>query len=104
MEQKNSNVLGLVSGVAVAAALGYAAGLLLADRPGAELRKDIESNSAKLAREIKDKFDEFFEGVKDFADEKLKDSATNLKEKIAVLGKQLREVSNKKVADYLQKV
>lgn len=88
------------SGLVFGALGGFIAGVLMAEKPGRELRKDLELNSSEFVYNIKDKLQDIKEEasvkMKDFAgftDEKFKRSAMNIQEKVAELGKQLEELT-----------
>ncbi len=94
-------ILGLFFGVMA----GYLTGLLNAERPGSELKKDLEVNSSDFLANVKDKFEDFkdqtniaLKEFKGFTDEKLKASAKNIEEKVNSLGEQLEELRDKQAA------
>lgn len=103
MNNNKDNGFGkFVCGLGLGAIVGIAAGLLLADRPGSELRRDIEANSSEFLLGLKDKLDELKDQASDtmrefkgFADEKLKVTAKNIQTQVDSLGKQLQELTNK---------
>ncbi len=99
---KDSGLVKFAVGLGLGAVAGIAAGLLLADRPGSELRRDIEANSAEFLGGLRDKLDELKDQASDtirefkgFTDEKLKSTAKNIQTQVDSLGKQLQELTNK---------
>lgn len=102
MSEKNNGVGKFLFGLGLGAAAGFVTGLLLADRPGSELRKEIEVNSSEFIESIKDKLEDLKEQASDtirefkgFTDEKLKASAKNIQTQVDSLGKQLQELTKK---------
>ena len=97
-EQGSSIIVGLVLGLVG----GFVAGILMADRPGSELRRDIETNSAEWTHNLKEKIEELKEQASDklsdfrgFTDEKFRASAQNIQSKVAEFGKQLEDLTVK---------
>lgn len=93
---------GVIAGLLLGLVGGFIAGILMADKPGAELRRDIEMNSAEWAHNLKDKIEDLKEQAADklsdfrgFTDEKFRASAQNIQTKVAELGKQLEELTVK---------
>ncbi len=103
MNNNKDSALGkFIFGLGLGAIAGVVAGLLLADRPGSELRRDIEMNSSEFLSGLKDKLDELKDQASDtirefkgFTDEKLKSTAKNIQTQVDSLGKQLQELTNK---------
>jgi len=91
---------GFLSGLVFGLLGGFIAGVLSADKPGRELRRDIEINSAEWAHGLRERIEELKEQAADkisdfkgFADEKFKKSAMTIQDKVADLGKQLEELT-----------
>lgn len=103
MENREDGVVKFIAGLAIGALAGMTTGLMMADRPGRELRKDLEINSSELMSNLKDRLEDIKEEAnvkikdfKGFADEKLRASAINIQEQAASLGTQLEELTKKK--------
>ncbi len=101
--KKSNNILGSFVAGAVAGVLGgLAAGFMLANKPGRELRKDIQYSSSEFMRNLRDRVGEItsraaskLEELRDFTDEKFRASAINIQEQVAVLGRQLDELTHR---------
>ncbi len=103
MSNNNSNgmvkfVIGLVSGLAA----GFAAGVLLAPKSGRELRHDIQVGSAEWLAGLRERINELKEvatdkigDIRNFTDQRFKETAMNIQNKAADLGRQLEELSTK---------
>lgn len=104
-ESRNDNGFGaLLLGVAFGLACGYSAGILTAQKPGRELRRDIGDYSADLAQKITERFQSLKEVIKEkateiksFSDENLKKTAKNIEELVESLDKQLEALNKKQV-------
>ena len=103
-QQQDSGIFKFVTGLLLGAAAGAAAGALLTDKPGSELRKDIRANSTEILETLKEKFaalkekaDEKMQELKDFTDENFKISAINIQDQINAIAKQLEELSSKAI-------
>ena len=99
---RNSGLGKFVAGLGLGVAAGVVTGLLIADRPGSELRRDIEANSSEFLEGLKERIEELKDHASDtirefkgFADEKLKASAKNIQTQVDSLGKQLQELTHK---------
>lgn len=103
MSNNRSNGLGkFIAGLGLGVAAGIVTGLLMADRPGSELRRDIEVNSSEFLEGLKERLEELkgqasetIREFKGFTDEKLKASAKNIQTQVDSLGKQLQELTHK---------
>jgi gas vesicle protein len=92
---------GLLFGLAA----GFVAGILSADRPGREVRRDIEINSSDFFETVREKIDDIRDQAADtirdfkgFTDEKLKASAESIQTQVESLGHQLEELTKKQAA------
>ncbi len=104
MEQnKDDGLFKFLAGLVIGAGTGFLVGILTADKPGRELRREITANSADFIGTLREKIehvkDQAADAIKDFkgfADDKLKASAKNIQEQVSSLGRQLDEITNKK--------
>lgn len=101
-ESKNNGFGTLLLGVAFGLACGYSAGILTAQKPGRELRRDIGDYSTDLAQRITERFQSLKEVIKEkateiksFSDENLKKTAKNIEELVESLDKQLEALTKK---------
>jgi len=99
-ERSDDGIFKFMTGLCLGLIGGVAAGVILSSKEGKELRKDLELNSEELLHNLKDKLEMLKEkasvGLKDFrgfSDDKFKDSAINLQDKIQDLGRQLEELT-----------
>lgn len=98
----NNGLLNLFVGTVFGLACGYAAGVLTAQKPGKDLRKDITNYSSDIALRFKDKYTNLKELVlekvaefKNFSDEKLTNTAKNIEELVNSLDEQLDKLTKK---------
>lgn len=99
---RSSGLVKFLGGLAVGAAAGFLAGILSAEKPGRELRREIQMNSSDFVEGLKDRFStlktqasETIEKIAGLADEKIKSSAKNIQTQVDSLGKQLDELTKK---------
>lgn len=99
-QRSDDGIFKFISGLFLGLLGGFAAGVLLADKPGRELRRDIELNSEEMMHNLKDRFADLkdeasikFKDFSNFTDEKFKRSALNIQDKVAELGKQLDDLT-----------
>jgi len=104
-DDRRSSASSVFWSLAIGVAAGYAAGLLTAEKPGRDLRREIGANSADFIANLKDKLEDLKEQTaeavqtfKGFADEKLKASAKNIEDQVQKLGKQLEDLTKRQPA------
>ncbi|MDD9899074.1 MAG: YtxH domain-containing protein [Candidatus Melainabacteria bacterium] len=92
---------GLLFGLAA----GFVAGILSADRPGREVRRDIEVNSSDFFETLRDRVEDIRDQAADtirdfkgFTDDKLRASAESIQTQVESLGEQLDELTRKQAA------
>lgn len=103
MSNDRSNDVGnFLGGLIIGAGAGFLIGILTADKPGRELRRELQMNSTDFVEGLKDKFStlkvqatETIEKIAGMADEKIKSSAKNIQSQVDSLGKQLDELTKK---------
>jgi gas vesicle protein len=93
-----------ILGLAFGAAAGYVIGLLNAERPGSELRKEIAINSKDFFAGLRERIAELKEqassAIQDFrtaADETVKESALDIEDQVNSLGKKLDDLTRKHI-------
>ena len=96
MNNQESGFFKFMSGLLLGILGGFVAGVLTADRPGRELRKEIGINSSDMLEKLRERIDEIKDQASDklgdfrhFADENLRTSAMDIQDKVADLGRQL---------------
>lgn len=103
-ENKDNGLLKLLAGLAIGTCAGYAIGLLNAEKPGVELRRDLENNSRDFFSSLRDRVEDLrdqasttIHDFREMADEKLKASARDIQEQVNSLGKQLDDLTKKHI-------
>lgn len=100
--RSDDGIFKFMTGIFFGLLAGFAAGALLVDKSGKELRKDISLNSEEVMHNLKEKFADFkdiaseqIKDLKGMTDERFKTSAINLEEKVHDLACQLDELTQK---------
>lgn len=99
-ERSDDGFFKFVTGMFLGVIAGIAAGALMAEKPGNELRRDLEANSEELMHNLRERFDtlkdranEQFKDFKGFTDDRFRESAMSIQDKVNDLGKQLEELT-----------
>lgn len=102
MRERDDGIFKFLVGIFLGGFAGFVIGVLTAERPGRELRRDIEVNSHDFLDKLRDNLDDLKDKATDrirdfqgFADERLKASAKNIQDQVASLGRQLEELTKK---------
>lgn len=101
-DRSGSSILSFAVGVATGLIGGLVTGFMLANKPGSELRKDIQYGSSEFLRNLRERINDItgkaatkLEEIRDYTDEKFRASAMNIQEQVAVLGRQLDELTHR---------
>ncbi len=101
-QNKDDSLFKFLAGLVIGAGVGFLVGILTADKPGRELRRDISNNTVDFVGGLKERIetikDQAAEAIRDFkgfADDKLKTSAKNIQDQVTSLGRQLDELTKK---------
>lgn len=104
MKNHNNNFGNFIFGLVFGLAAGFVAGILSAEKPGSEVRRDIQLSSSDFFESVKEKLDDIRDQASDtlkefrgFTDEKLKASAKNIQSQVESLGQQLDDLTKKQV-------
>lgn len=108
MDNKNNGYFKFFAGLAFGLGAGLAAGMLLAPKSGRELRREIELGSSEWFTGLRDRINDLKDVASDkisdlrhFTDERFKNTAINIQNKAADLGKQLEELTHKSKKEQL---
>lgn len=99
---RDDGIFKFISGLFLGILGGFITGILMAEKPGRELRKDLELSSGEVLENLKDRIEGIretaahrFRDFKGFTDEKLRASAINIQEQVSSLAKQLEDLTRK---------
>ncbi len=102
MSNNNNGFFKFLTGLIFGLGAGFAAGILLAPKSGREFRRDIQLGSAEWFAGLRERINEMRDvatdklgDIRNFTDEKFKNTAINIQNRAADLGKQLEELTNK---------
>ncbi len=102
MSNKNNGFFKFLVGLVFGLGAGFAAGILLAPKSGREFRRDIQQGSSEWIDGLRERINELRDAASDklgdirhFTDEKFKNTAINIQNRAADLGKKLEELTVK---------
>jgi gas vesicle protein len=103
---RDDGIFKFISGLFLGILGGFLTGILMAEKPGRELRKDFEIGSGEVLENVKGRLESLretasakFKDFKGFTDERLKASALSIQDQVISLGKQLEELTHRSCSE-----